>query len=146
MKKVLVALDGSPSSLKALEKAQEWATKELHLLHVGPISLLDLAHTHAPMAGEDLFPKEIEQRLEANGRRILDEAAASIQRPDLVIKSHMFLGHPGDGICSLVDEEKYDCVFVGARGHGKLAKLFLGSVSDYVVHHCSVPVVVVRHG
>jgi nucleotide-binding universal stress UspA family protein len=36
-----------------------------------------------------------------------------------------------------------DFVVIGARGHGALAGMLLGSVADYVVHHSSVPVVVV---
>lgn len=36
-----------------------------------------------------------------------------------------------------------DFVVIGARGHGALAGMLLGSVADYVVHYSSVPVVVV---
>lgn len=39
--------------------------------------------------------------------------------------------------------EDVDFVVIGARGHGALAGMLLGSVADYVVHHSSVPVVVV---
>jgi hypothetical protein len=33
---------------------------------------------------------------------------------------------------------------MGSRGRGALKRTFLGSVSDYCVHHCDCPVVIVR--
>ncbi|MFM8795004.1 MAG: universal stress protein, partial [Acidimicrobiales bacterium] len=40
-------------------------------------------------------------------------------------------------------EEKADMVVVGARGHGGLAGLLLGSTADYVARHARVPVVII---
>lgn len=144
MRKVLVCADGSAVSQRALEKAQQWAQSELHILHVGPISLLDIAQTHLPMGGDDVLPRQVEERLESNGRRILDSAEAAVTRTDLKVETHLVLGHPGDKICEIADQLGADTVVVGSRGHSKLEKMFLGSVSDYVVRHCAVPVVVVK--
>jgi nucleotide-binding universal stress UspA family protein len=38
---------------------------------------------------------------------------------------------------------KSDLIVVGARGHGAVMGLLLGSVADYVSRHASVPVVIV---
>lgn len=144
MEKILVALDGSEPSLRALEQARKLAQKELHLVHVGPISVLDIALTRAPMAGEDILPKQVEERLEANGRAILDQAEESLQGYALPVVRHLYLGQPSHVICSLVEDQGFDCVVVGSRGQGKLQKLLLGSVSSSVVNHCPVPVLVVK--
>lgn len=144
MRKVLVCADGSKTGQRALEKAQEWAQSELHILHVGPISLLDITHYHLPMGGDDVLPRQVEERLETNGRRILDAARAAVQRADLKVETHLELGHPGDRICEVAEKLGVDTVVIGSRGHSMLEKVFLGSVSDYVVRHCSVPVVVVK--
>lgn len=144
MKKILVAIDGSEASYKALTQAESWAQQELHLLHVGPISLLDLAQPRVSMLGEDILPKQIQERLEANGRKLLDDACGRVKRSDLKVETHLVLGHPGEAITLEAEEGNYDCVVVGSSGHGKVRKFFLGSVSDYVVRHCHRPVLVVR--
>ena len=63
------------------------------------------------------------------------------------LKHEFFLacGHnkPGHVICELAKEKKADTIFMGQRGLGHLSRLVLGSVSDFVVHHAEVPVIVV---
>ena len=144
MQKVLVCLDGSEISQRALQQAQQWATGELHLLHVGPISLLDITQTHLPMGGDDVLPRQVQERLEKNGRLILDKAQDSVTKSGLTVKTHLELGHPGDLICQMAEQLGVDCVLVGSRGRNGLERAFLGSVSDFVVHHCLLPVVVIK--
>lgn len=50
---------------------------------------------------------------------------------------------PGEVVCKLAKEENAEFVVVGSRGIGTLRRTFLGSVSDYCVHHTHIPVVVV---
>lgn len=50
---------------------------------------------------------------------------------------------PGEVVCKLAQDEKADLVVVGSRGMGTLRRTFLGSVSDYCVHHNHTPIVVV---
>ena len=144
MQKVLVCLDGSEMSLRALHKAQQWASSELHLLHVGPISILDITQTHLPMGGDDLLPRQVEERLHSKGRHILDVALASLGQTPLKVETHLILGHPGDQICELAKELEVDCVVISSRGHSRVERVFLGSVSDYVVRHCQLPVLVIK--
>lgn len=52
-------------------------------------------------------------------------------------------GEPGPQVCHHAKDWKADLIVLGRRGHSGLAEVFLGSVSNYVVHraHCSVLVV-----
>ncbi|XP_073236897.1 universal stress protein in QAH/OAS sulfhydrylase 3'region-like isoform X1 [Porites lutea] len=50
---------------------------------------------------------------------------------------------PGEVICKLAEDEKANLIVMGSRGMGTLRRTFLGSVSDYCVHHAHIPVVVV---
>ncbi|XP_053377591.1 universal stress protein Slr1101-like [Mercenaria mercenaria] len=54
-------------------------------------------------------------------------------------------GKPGEVLCKIANEEKAALVVVGTRGLGKFRRTILGSVSDYVIHHSHVPVLVCRH-
>ena len=53
-------------------------------------------------------------------------------------------GKPGERLCQVAFDEGAEMIVVGTRGHGKLRRTILGSVSDYVVHHAHCPVVTVR--
>lgn len=53
-------------------------------------------------------------------------------------------GEPGEEIVQAAIKEGADFIVTGSRGLGKLRRTFLGSVSDYVVHHATVPVLVCR--
>lgn len=52
-------------------------------------------------------------------------------------------GKPGEVICKLAAEEKVSLIVVGSRGKGVVRRTVIGSVSDYIVHHCGTPVCVV---
>ncbi|XP_067684915.1 uncharacterized protein [Haliotis asinina] len=57
-------------------------------------------------------------------------------------------GSHGDVILKVAEEEQASFIIAGRRGIGTLRRTFLGSVSDYVVHHRTIPVLVCcyKHG
>ncbi|CAH1780999.1 unnamed protein product [Owenia fusiformis] len=50
---------------------------------------------------------------------------------------------PGQTICDFVTSLNADVVVMGSRGQGKARRTILGSVSDYVLHHANIPVLVI---
>ena len=52
-------------------------------------------------------------------------------------------GPPGEMICKLAKKEGATFIVIGSRGAGTVRRTILGSVSDYVIHHAHMPVVVV---
>lgn len=56
----------------------------------------------------------------------------------------LWTGEPGHSIVAAADAEGADLVIVGTRGLDRAGRFLLGSVSDYVVYHCSCPVLVAR--
>lgn len=59
-----------------------------------------------------------------------------------VVRAH---GIPGEQIIQKSEELGVTMIIIASRGLGKIRRTILGSVSDYVVHHSSVPVIVCRH-
>jgi nucleotide-binding universal stress UspA family protein len=45
----------------------------------------------------------------------------------------------------VVKEKGVDVLVLGTRGMGTFKRAFLGSVSDYLVHHCTCPVIIVHY-
>lgn len=52
-------------------------------------------------------------------------------------------GNPGEVIMNYSKRESGTTIVMGCRGLGRLRRTLLGSVSDYVVRHSSIPVVVI---
>jgi nucleotide-binding universal stress UspA family protein len=53
-------------------------------------------------------------------------------------------GEPGHSIVKIATDEKAAMIVTGTRGLGKIRRKLLGSVSEYVLHHSPVPVMVCR--
>lgn len=58
----------------------------------------------------------------------------------LVQTSQDSIGHT---ICKIAQENNASMIVIGQRGLGTIRRTFLGSVSDYVLHHAQIPVLVV---
>ena len=54
-------------------------------------------------------------------------------------------GHPRNEIIRVAEEEDVALIITGTRGRGQVGRALLGSVSDHVLHHSHVPVLVCRH-
>ncbi|XP_002162124.1 universal stress protein Slr1101 [Hydra vulgaris] len=50
---------------------------------------------------------------------------------------------PGESICRIAKEKNVQTIIMGQRGLSAMGRLFLGSTSDYVLHHTHIPVIVV---
>ncbi|MCZ8054719.1 MAG: universal stress protein, partial [Microcystis sp. LE19-12.2C] len=53
--------------------------------------------------------------------------------------------HAAKTICKVAREENIDLIVIGRRGRSGLGELFLGSVSNYVLHHAPCSVLIVQH-
>ena len=56
---------------------------------------------------------------------------------------YQWLGDPGSTICKVAQDAAVDTILIRSRGHRGMSELFLGSTSNYVLHHapCSVWVI-----
>jgi nucleotide-binding universal stress UspA family protein len=83
---------------------------------------------------------------DAASRTVLDNEAKRVTSVatarDIAIATHFENNDPRNVLLSL----KADLIVVGARGHGAVMGLLLGSVADYVSRHAKVPVVIVPVG
>lgn len=75
-----------------------------------------------------------------------DVAAAELAelRPDLTIESVGRAGSPAQRVVEEAEEIGADLIVVGSHGRGALGRLFLGSVSQQILHGASVSVRIAR--
>ena len=148
IKKILVAIDGSKSSDKALEFALDLAQK--YVAQVVLINVFDTSSflylTSPSLISTPIIPTEqIEERriLHSN---MLSKALkkARNSNKDLKISKKLVKGRPADRIIEVAKEDGFDLIVIGSRGFGVIKEVFLGSVSHRVADRASCPVLIVR--
>jgi nucleotide-binding universal stress UspA family protein len=152
--KILVPLDGSEHSVKALETAIQIAKKfsgKLTLLHVYSITVMPIVvpepTTLTPSGVPVVTSAEVSNMVEAArnvGRRILNDAEQKAKSESLQVECLLFEGNTVQEITRLAKEGDFDLIVIGVRGGSKLRELLLGSVSEGVTKHASCPVLIVK--
>jgi nucleotide-binding universal stress UspA family protein len=139
MKNVLVAVDGTEGSLKAAAFARDLARRfeaELTLLHVvEPYPSASL--TAFGVSSSDFYSTEL-RKAEIFVRDLASELG--IENAEQVIE----MGAPSEVICQEADERSVDHIVLGSHGHGKIARLMMGSVSARVTSLSNRSVTIVR--
>ncbi|XP_063418264.1 universal stress protein Sll1388-like isoform X2 [Mytilus trossulus] len=148
---VLIAMDGSDYA----KYAYQWYLDHIHKDDDNITMLYSAEFTHnaqltswmyAPYAFDrDTLANLLDQEAQTL-RHKLEEYAQMMRETKVhgTVKS-IHAERPGEGIVKAAEEAHADLVIVGSRGHGKVRRTLLGSVSDYVLHHSHVPVIVCRH-
>lgn len=149
---ILVALDHSPMSPLVFREALDFAKalkadmKLIHVLSRGsagspniptmPIMDYYPAYDAAAMELFDNAWKAYEQK----GLEMLQNYVREAQSVDVIADSQQLEGSPGPLICEQAQVLNAKMIVLGRRGHSGLSELFLGSVSNYALHHapCAV--------
>jgi nucleotide-binding universal stress UspA family protein len=148
MERILVGIDGSAPSLKAVDFAADLASKynaELILLKVvgdrppelDPAVEEYARSEHIPLPEAELTLTMADNILDHARRQALSSGATQVSvEPSF--------GDPAAQIVAAARDREADLIVVGSRGHGRLAGLLIGSVAQKVVSLAHCPVVVVR--
>lgn len=154
-RKIAIAVDLSDESAFAVK----WAVQNylrpgdaVILLHVRPTSVLYGADWGAIDVSLDTSDEKSQQKLEDDFDNFTTSKANDLAQPlvegSIPFKIHIVKDHDmKERLCLEVERLGLSAVIMGSRGFGasrKSSKGRLGSVSDYCVHHCVCPVVVVR--
>lgn len=143
--KALLAIDGSPASNLAVTAAGSltWPEgSEIEILSVIPAD--DQLFGGPWPAAAYVQSTEVRERLASELERQLDEAAGAIRRDGLNVRTRLLGGRPASEIVRLAAQDDVGILILGARGHGALERMVLGSVSAEVVDQAPCPVLVVR--
>lgn len=144
-KHIFVAIDGSPTSEKALDESIRLAQScgaSLRLLHV--VDELGYVNGFEPAMNyvNEIVPlmREAGEKLLAHGRqKALDKGVAA--------DSVLVIGGPGR-VSEHVNEQaslaNADLIVVGSHGRRGMGRVLLGSDAEQIVRHATLPVLIVR--
>ena len=141
-KKILVAVDGSATSLRGLDEAVRVAKAtggRLMLVHV----VNELIVADLPAAGYD----RIMVSLRESGTKVLEDAAARVTRADVPCEQKLIEtlgGRPADEIVREARQWPADLIVLGTHGRRGLKRLAMGSDAELVLRLAPVPVLMVR--
>ena len=137
IKNILVAVDGSEGSDRAVAQAIEIAKicgAKLNFLYVANINQLAInaALTHA-----------IVEAVKKAGNIILARAENMVPT-GIEYKNFFETGSPAAVILEFEEKLKIDLIVMGSRGLGLVKGVLLGSVSQYITERAKSPVLIVK--
>ncbi|MGC4376819.1 universal stress protein [Fictibacillus sp. Mic-4] len=143
MRKLLVPIDGSKASERALQTAIDLCKGRendylITLLHVSVIEY------HYAGIGIAAVRANIDESIVREGDHLLRTASNQFENSGIEVDTVHLQGYAAQEICQYAEENRYDMIVIGNRGLGTFGKFILGSVSHKVVHHASCPVLIVK--
>ena len=143
---IVVAVDGSESSNKVYNVAAQLAK-----LSNGKLIIVHVVVTPPlPLSGGLFYPDvsgidRIRIDLEEAGRRLLQNySEMSTNEYSIEVETILAHGYPPDAIIREADAKGADLIVVGSRGFSGAKQFFIGSVPNSVLHHSSIPVLLVK--
>ncbi|MEM1945366.1 MAG: universal stress protein [Nitrososphaerota archaeon] len=145
VRRVLVAVDGSENSRRAVTMAGELCGKfgaELIVLHVVPQpSYLFAVAGIPPTSLRDYY-----EQARTEGEKWVSQAITDVEKFKISAKSEILEGAPSivEAITTYAENNGVDLIVVGTKGLSGFKKLVLGSVASGVVSHANCSVLVVK--
>ena len=138
IKKILVPLDGSTNSIRGLDEAIRIA-RQSHATITG-IFVVSAPPVLAYQA------RTFRDKAFNNARHALEKAQVRAAKNDILLNYKILSGDPGDIIVRLANSKDngYNLIVMGHRGISAAKELFLGSVSNYVLHKSKIPILIVK--
>ena len=140
MAAVLVPVDGSESSMRAVQTAvrqiKSGAAMEVHLLNVQP---------ELPAIVIRSLSKEfIDTYHDEESNKALSDAMALLDQAGIPFIPHTRVGQVAETIAAFAKEMQCEQIIMGIRGLGKIFGLLLGSVANKVLYLVDIPVTLVK--
>lgn len=137
MKKILVPVDGSKCSMKALKEARTVAEKfdsEITILSV--VSDIIAVNVDYKI---DIISQNI-----AMTEELLENAKKTFDGSGLKVDTLYKVGDIAREICEKADDGDYDLIIMGSKGLGLISRTFLGSISHKVLNSTDKSVLIVK--
>ncbi len=139
MRKILVPVDGSEGSDKAVRFAISLATKDND-----EIVILNVQHSYnTPHVKKFFSQEEIQAYQEELSKDVFSHTLELTNNAAVQVRTLLRRGDPGKEISAESKEGGFDFIVMGYRGLGAVKRVIMGSVATNVLHETEIPVVIV---
>lgn len=140
--RILVPVDETPASFRSqryLVKMKDELEPSVTLLTV--IQLSRMEYRSIP----DFQQEMIKDNALKLGRQTLEHHEKEYRAAGIYADSQLEEGgDPGEIICSVAQKGSFDMICISPNNSSEVVNIMFGSVANYVVHHASCPVLLVR--
>ena len=143
-KKILVPVDGSQTSWKALDTARSLAEKYDGRLLVITVMIPYGSGSFLQMSLDQTLIDQNNAAMKKTGFATLDMAKDKLGSYAGDVEYLEETGNPAELILDACKEKGCDTIVIGSRGLSGVEEFLLGSVSSKVSQYAKVPVVVVK--
>ena len=141
LSKILVPVDGSDNSFRALEHAIFLSIKiqesQITVLYI--IEDLPTVYIYSPKTIEKLHAD-----YKSESAKILERCKELASKSGINIHTILLKGNPASKIIAYSEMEGFDIIMMGSRGMGKFKEMIVGSISNKVIQHAKCSVMLVR--
>ena len=142
MHKLLLPIDGSAASLRAVDRLielRDWYREPLE------IHLLNVQHALHKDVGQFVAAEDVKGFFHDESEKELAEARARLDRAGVPYQHHAVVGDlVAETIAHFAREHGIGQILMCTHGRSAVADLLLGSVAKGVLQHSDVPVILVR--
>lgn len=140
LSKLLIPIDGSDNSLRALEYAIFLSKKTgAHVTALHVMENLPFVHVQSERALNDLVTK-----YQNEAKKILDNSKEIGNRNEVDVETTLLKGDASSSIIDFSRKGNFDTIIMGRRGMGRLKQIVLGSTSNKVLSQSDSTVIVVK--
>ncbi|KAJ3068080.1 hypothetical protein HDU98_008764 [Podochytrium sp. JEL0797] len=153
---IAISVDNGPDSSHALSWVLDHLVSsdgndELCLINVRPFAVpanfLTMTGLEGPIPSVEFnenYIDAVEQGNRDESHQLLTQLGQRALDRGIAVRGIALRGSPKEEILTKIEEMKPDMLVVGCRGLNPIKSLFLGSTSNYLVQHSTIPVVVVK--
>lgn len=138
--KMLVPVDGSENSFRALDQAIFLAKSTgasvtaMHVIESPPTVYVE----------SQKLLDELLANYRAESAKVLDKCKQVANESGVKIETALAEGDAASNITGYAHKEGFDLIIIGSRGLGRFKEMVLGSVSNKVLHHAKCSVIIVK--
>ena len=137
IKNILVALDGSKNSIRALRNAIQFAKQ-------ADASITGIFVIQSFPSEMGVIRIMVRKAMSKHYKRFMPIAKTMCTKKGVEFLDVIENGEEGKTIVSFANKNNFDLIVIGSRGMGTLGKLFHGSTSNYVANSSKIPVMIVK--
>ena len=139
IKKILVQLDGSKNSLRALDMA-------IFLARKCEAIIIGICVIYAPSRTEFGRGMAVEKGSYEKVKKFMDASKTRAAQNGIVFNEKILYGDIAYNIINFAHKKKngIDLIVTGSRGRGTVKEMFFGSVSHNIIHASNLPVLVIK--